>query len=342
MKSLANQSLFFAMFVVLISSCKSKKEEVKVMPVKVNTQTIQKVNRQQELSYSATIEPDNTALVGFAVPGVVNSISVEEGDPVGQGQLLAGIDATEYSNSLHIANASLEQTQDLYARLNELYLKGSLPAKDYIDIKTKVEQAKATKNITVKHISDSRLYSPISGIVTQRLIERGSAAAPGMVAFAIIKTDMVYARITVPESEVGKLKQGMETVVFVPTLNDTLKGKITIINPQADYKSKTYSVKIKLNNSQRKLLPGMLADVSINPNRNEQVIMIPAEAVVRDNDDLTYVYVVNAEKKAIRQRIFAGGITGTQELIVKEGLSEGDVIVTAGQLKLKDGAAVSF
>ena len=342
MKSFANQSLYFIASVVLFTSCGRKKEEVKPMPVNVNTQTIQKINRQQELSYSATIEPDNTALVGFAVPGVVNSIAVEEGDPVSQGQLLAGIDATEYSNSLNIANASLVQTQDLYTRLNELYVKGSLPAKDYIDIKTKVEQAKASKNITVKHISDSRLYSPISGIVTQRLIERGSAAAPGMVAFAIIKTDKVYAKITVPESEVGKLKQGMETVVFVPTLKDTLRGKITIINPQAESKSKTYSVKIKLNNSQRKLLPGMLADVSINPDRNEQVIMIPAEAVVRDNDDLTYVYVVNAEKKAIRKRIFAGGITGTQELIVKEGLSEGDVIVTAGQLKLKDGAAVNF
>jgi multidrug efflux pump subunit AcrA (membrane-fusion protein) len=85
MKSFANQSLFFAMFVVLLSSCESKKEEVKVMPVKVNTQTIQKVNRQQQLSYSATIEPDNTALVGFAVPGVVNNIAVEEGDPVSRG-----------------------------------------------------------------------------------------------------------------------------------------------------------------------------------------------------------------------------------------------------------------
>ncbi len=133
-----------------LAGCGSKEDEKQVQPAPVNvsTQHVQKINAFQELAYSATIEPDNTARIGFAVSGIVEQVAVKEGQSVKQGQFLASIDATEYSNALTIANASLEQAEDSYKRLNELYQKGSLPARDYIDIKTKLEQRK------LKHTSD--------------------------------------------------------------------------------------------------------------------------------------------------------------------------------------------
>lgn len=328
---------------LLTVSCNNKKEEQeKPQVVKVNVQKIQKVSRVQELNYSATIEADNTAQISFAVPGTVNNVGVKEGQTVQNGQLLASIDATTYSNALQIANLSYEQSVDTYNRLNELYVKGSLPEKDYIDIKTKLAQSAANKRISAKQIADTRLYAPMTGIITQRFIEKGSTAAPGIPAFSIIKTDMVYAKITVPESEVGILKQGMVANVFIPTLNDSIKGKISIINPQADDRSKTFTIKIKIDNGGQKLLPGMLAYVKVNPMKTEKVIVIPATAVIRDADDLTYVYVTNNDRRVVRKRITVGSITGMQEIIIKEGLNEGDIIVTAGQSRLKDGASVAF
>lgn len=343
MKAKSNSLLTLIALALLTVSCnKKKQEQEKTQAVRVNVQKIQKVDRLQELNYSATIEADNTAQVSFAVPGTVYYVAVNEGQTVQNGQLLASIDATTYSNALQIANLSYEQSLDTYHRLNELYVKGSLPEKDYIDIQTKLAQSAANKRISVKQITDTRLYAPMTGIITHRFIEKGSAAAPGMPAFSIIKTDMVYAKITVPESEVGILKQGMVANVFIPTLNDSIKGKISIINPQADDKSKTFTIKIKIDNGSQKLLPGMLAYVKVNPMKTEKVIVIPATAVVRDADDLTYVYVANIDKTVVRKRITVGSITGTQEIIIKEGLNEGDKIVTAGQSRLKDGALVSF
>lgn len=328
---------------LLSASCSNKNEGVeKPQAVKVNVQKIQKVDKLQELNYSATIEADNTAQISFAVPGTVNNVAVNEGQTVKNGQLLASIDATTYSNALQIANLSYEQSADTYKRLNQLYVKGSLPEKDYIDIQTKLAQSAANKRISAKQIADTRLYAPMTGIITHRFIEKGSTAAPGIPAFSIIKTDMVYAKITVPESEVGILKQGMTANVFIPTLNDSIKGKISIINPQADDKSKTFTIKIKIDNGSQKLLPGMLAYVKVNPMKTEKVIVIPATAVIRDADDITYVYVTNNNKTVIRKRITVGSITGMQEIIIKDGLSENDIIVTAGQSRLKDGAQVSF
>ncbi|WP_157305973.1 efflux RND transporter periplasmic adaptor subunit [Chitinophaga tropicalis] len=334
-------SLIF--LIAFCSSCGHKEEkQTSQVPVKVSISTIQRNDMPQIFSYSGTIEPDNTAQVGFAVSGIINGIYVQEGQLVKQGQLLATIDATEYSNALAIANAGLEQAEDLYARLNGLYEKGSLPAKDYIDIKTKLAQAKANKSINAKHIADSRLYAPITGIITEKKIEKGSTAAPGIPAFTIIKTDLVYARMSVPESEIGALQPGTVAKVFVPTLNDTITGKVSIINPQADAVSRTYIVKIKLDNSTNRLLPGMLTDISIVTGRQQAAIAIPATAVVRDADDLTYVFVANGENKAIRKRISTGRLTGASQVVITEGLNEGDKLITAGQTQLKDGSAISF
>ncbi|MBF4485723.1 efflux RND transporter periplasmic adaptor subunit [Flavobacterium sp. CSZ] len=334
--------LYSFMVLATVFGCNSKTEIKTVTPLKVTILPLKAINRLQQLNYSATIEADNTAQISFAVSGVVNNVAVQEGQTIRQGQLLASIDGTTYSNSLKISNASYVQSLDLFNRRNELYKKGSLPAKDYIDVKMQLEQAEANKRTSEKQLSDTRLYSPMTGIVTQRYIERGSSAAPGTPAFNIIKTDLVNAKITVPESEVGLLKQGMEAVVFIPTLNDSIIGRIDIINPQADDKSKSYTVKIKINNNNKRLLPGMLADVTIKPQRSEQVIAIPATSVVRDTDDLTYVYVIRNGNKAVRQRITVGKIIGKQEIIIQDGLKEKDKIVVQGQTRISDGDTVTF
>ena len=329
---------------LVLSSCGKEKEEEKreTPPQKVSVYQVGGAAQQQQMRYSGTIEPDNTAQIGFAVGGVVNNVSVQEGQHVRQGQLLASIDATEYTNSLAIANAGLEQAEDLYKRLHELYEKGSLPAKDFIDIKAKVAQARANKNISAKRIADSRLYAPMSGIVTRRSVERGSMAAPGVPAFTIIKTDQVYAMFSVPESEVGSLKSGMSGKVFIPTLRDTVSGKISIINPAADAVSRTYSVKLRLANPEQKLLPGMLTETIISTGKTVEALVVPAKAVIRDADNISFVYTVNEAKKAVKKRVTTGSLTGNSEVVIKDGIKPGDTIITSGQSSVKDGSPVSF
>jgi membrane fusion protein, multidrug efflux system len=326
----------------LLFSCSEKEEKkVKQSVVKVTVQQIQTHGQSEELKFSGTIEADNSVQIGFAVPGTISSVKVNEGQHVSAGQLLATIDATEYDNALLIASAGLEQAEDMYTRLNGLYLKGSLPAKDFIEIKTKLTQAKANKNLSVKRVGDTRLYAPMSGIITAKSIERGATAAPGVPAFTIIKTDQVYAKVTVPESEIGKVSKGQNAKVFISTLNETLTGKIAIINPQADPVSKSYSVKIQLKNAGGKLLPGMIAQTRIATGKAVAAITIPANAVIRDADDITYVFIAEDNQRVTRKRVTASGVQGN-DIIISDGLHQGDRVVIAGQTRLKDGALVTL
>ncbi|MEO6686938.1 MAG: biotin/lipoyl-binding protein, partial [Dyadobacter sp.] len=160
-KSTITPVFLFAFFTIFLAGCAAKEEkQVKQSPVKVTVQQIESHGEQEELSFSGTIEADNSVAIGFSVPGTVNSVRVSEGQFVNAGQLLATIDATEYDNALSIANAGLEQAEDMFTRLSGLYQKGSLPAKDFIEIKTKVAQAKANKNLSVKRVNDAKLYAP--------------------------------------------------------------------------------------------------------------------------------------------------------------------------------------
>jgi len=325
----------------LATSCQPEEKKTTATPIKVSVQVVEKHQQAKVLTYSGSIEAENRAQIGFSVPGVVNHIAAQEGQAVHEGQLLATLDDTEYQNALIIADASLEQAEDMYNRLNNLYQKGSLPEKDYIDIKTKLAQARANQRINAKHIRDSKLVSPMTGMITHKMIERGSAAAPGVPAFEVVKTDQVYARIAVPESEVGELAKGMAAGVFIPTLRDTVTGTITIINPQADEVSRTYIVKIKLNNANGRILPGMLTRVFIQSTLPNNAITIPATAIVRDADQVAYVFTSNTSKKAVRKRIEVTGITGNNEAVVS-GLVPGDQVVVAGQTRLKDGSAITL
>jgi membrane fusion protein (multidrug efflux system) len=339
---LRNSSLILLVSGALIACGKKGEEKPKTLaPTKVTLREITSGDQAEVLRYSGTVEAENMVQIGFSVPGTVTSVLVNEGQPVQAGQLLASIDPTEYDNALIIASAGLEQAEDMYTRLNGLYEKGSLPAKDYIDIKSKLAQAQANKNLAAKRVKDTKLYAPMSGIITGKLIEKGAMAAPGAPSFAIINTSRVYVKVSVPESEIGRLTKGQTANVSISTIAQELTGKIAIINPLADPVTKSFSVKIQLTNGQGKILPGMIADAEISTGQRVGVISVPATAVIRDADDLTYVFVAQGDSKVIRKRITASGLSG-DDVVISDGLQSGDRIVITGQTKLKDGAAISL
>lgn len=333
--------LFIISALILFSGCTEKREEEKERKIqKVEVTKIASNTEKEVLTYSGTIEADNTVSLGFSVAGRVANIYVQEGQKVKKGQLLASIDATSYKNAFDIADAGLELANDNYKRLEGLYSKGSLPERDFIAVKVAVAQANANKNISAKNLSDTKLYAPFSGMVTSKLTEMGAIAAPGVPAFTIMKTDKVYAQASISESEISKLKIGSEASVEIPSLDKTFLGKVAIVNHSADVLTRTFTVKVRLDNLESQLLPGMISNIKINTNNTQNIIAIPANTVLRDANDISYVYVVQ-HNTAIKKRVTVGNFTGNN-VIVTDGLTTNDVLVSKGYTNIKDGQEVTF
>ncbi len=155
-----------------------------------------------------------------------------------------------------------------------------------------------------------------------------------------MKTDKVYAKASITESEIAKLKIGKAATVSIASLDKTFKGKVDILNPSADELTRTFNVKVRLNNSDNQLLPGMISTIKIETGNVVDVISIPSVAIVRNADNILFVYVAE-NGKAIKKRVTVGDFKNN-DIIITSGLKIGDKVLIEGQKNVKEGQAISL
>lgn len=182
--------LTLAAISAMVTSCGFKKEKSTVIsPVKVDViaanGTAQSVGRQ----YSGTVEGGEGADMSFTVAGTLKGIYVEPGQKVRKGQLLAEIDAASLQNASAVAEATLAQAQDAYTRLKKLHDANALPDIQWVDVQSKLHQAENAAAIARRAVGDARIYSPVNGVVAEKLAEVGQTVAP---AVPVVKEDCIY------------------------------------------------------------------------------------------------------------------------------------------------------
>lgn len=309
--------------------------------IPVIVQPVTRIETQGVIEVSGALKADKTAPLAFLVPGKVDRVQVDEGDRVERGQLLATVESHDYRNNLEIAEASLFRAKDAYDRFEPLYREGAFAEKNFIELKAGLAQAEAARNIARKALADTRLCAPIAGIVGGKGIEVGQMVSAQVHAFTIVKTDLIYARLAVPESEIGQLAPGQKADVTITALDGRIvRGKVTMIGAVADDRTRTYPVEIELANPDAVLRPGMLAQATILTEKPVEKLTVPGRAIVRDADNLTYVFVVAPSKSlAQRRRVTPGAVLGNG-IEIRNGLAPEDLVIVAGQHKLGDGAPI--
>jgi len=329
-----------------ISGCKPDETKGNVVQltaqIPVTVRQAASVSARDIITVSGTLEADKTAPLSFLVPGKVNRVYVDEGDRVKAGTLLATLDPADYGSSLSMAEASLTRAQDAYKRYEPLYREGAFTEKNLIELKTGLAQAKAGHAMARKALADTKLHASISGIVAVKGIELGQLVSPQMVAFTLVKTDVIFARVSVPESEIGQVKPGQKADVTVPALGDRrFTGNVTMIGAKADERTRTYPVKIRLANPEGILRDGMIARTGILTDRTVNTLTVPGHAIVRDAANLTCLFVADRKKGlAQKRRVVPGGTFG-HEIEIQSGITADDAVIISGQHRLDDGTPIA-
>jgi RND family efflux transporter MFP subunit len=327
---------------ILLSCSKEKKNQTDapVNSIAVVTSTVEKRQSDRQISISGNIEGDKTVRIGFLVAGKISYIAAEEGQKINKGQLVSSLEATNYAIGKELADVQVAQTQDEYQRLKIMHDRKSISDSDFSKITHGLEQAKAQQKLQAKNLSDTRLYSPISGVLLKKNAEVGEITAAGTPLFVISDISTVKAIAYIPESELQHVRIGQEANVLVSSLGENFKGKITEVGSAADPSSRAFTVKITIQNPKQSIRPGMIAEAKINSDVKTEFLAIPTESVLRNLNNQNIVYVVDKVKnKAFERKVSLGALTDNYIEIVA-GLNPGDVIVTSGQNKLTDGADV--
>jgi RND family efflux transporter MFP subunit len=204
-------------------------------------------------------------------------------------------------------------------------------------------EADARLQVAAKALSDATLVAPIDGYVDMRGIEPGETASPGRAVFRIVRLDPIEVNVGVPETDIHLVRVGQKAVVTLPALpGQSFEGTIRIINVAADPGTRTYMTRISLPNPGHVLKIGMVAEANIACDCKISMMTVPGEAIVRDDQGATMVFVHFPEqRRAYSKRVKIGAFRGT-EVEIKEGLSGNESIVIAGQDYLRDGMPVTI
>jgi membrane fusion protein (multidrug efflux system) len=344
---------------VLIASCSPEKgTESLSEPIPIRIGEIHPVADYETITVSGSVvSPHEPSTVSFLVSGKVDFVGPREGDYVKRGQRIAAIDPLDYRLGVAAAAAQLEQAkvglrraEDEYERMKFLYDSKSLAPNDYEKFKAtldtareKVRQAAANDQLAQKHLSDATLVAPIDGYIDMRAIEPGETASPGKPVFRIARLDPVEINVGVPETDIHRVRIGQEASITFPALpNQSFQGTVRIINVAADPGTRTYMTRIRVPNPRHVIRIGMVAEAKIVGDQKISMMTVPGEAIVRDDQGATMVFVYFPEQRRVySNRVKIGTFRGT-EVEIKEGLSGNESIVIAGQDHLRDGMLVTI
>ena len=330
--------------ILLGSSCQKQaaKSSMKA-PTRVKTQVVSPGMMDNAQTYVGMVEEREATAVSFTGMGVVKRVLVREGQAVGKGQLIAEMDDTQARNLLSGAEAQMTQANDALERYKMLHDNGSLPEVQWVEIQSKVAQAKSQLEVAKKNLADCRLVAPVSGVIGKKLIGAGETALPSQAVVSILDISAVKVKVAVPEAEIGGINASTPTNIQVEAINGSYQGGQIEKGVQADALTHTYDIRINVANGDRKLLPGMVANVRFVSDGSQAIgsKMIPVTAVQKKSDGSLFVWTVGKDSTAHRMTVTIGQTQGNYVNVI-DGLSIGDRIVTEGYQKLSENTKVVF
>jgi RND family efflux transporter MFP subunit len=243
-----------------------------------------------------------------------------------QNRALAEITYARYKK---MADAKAISRQEM----DQMETQNKIAALEYERIQETVDRAAAGLSEAGVYLGFTRIYAPAAGMITEKKIDVGSMAAPGMPLFTLEDTSAFQAEITLDESLSGKFKPGMPALVFIEALKRPFKGRIREILPAIDTLSRSFTVKIALAGAPG-LRTGLYAQARI-PAGAKEVILAPLQALVVKGQ-LTGVYAVD-DRGVIAYRLVRTGKTYGNSVEILSGLVGKDRIIVQGVEKAVDG-----
>ncbi|MEW6770614.1 MAG: efflux RND transporter periplasmic adaptor subunit [Bacillota bacterium] len=204
-------------------------------------------------------------------------------------------------------------------------------------VPAQLEQARAALAAARANAANMLVTAPVSGTVAARNVDPGELVSPQTPALTVVNIDTVVVEAGASDRQVNRLKPGREVKVRVAAVRDTpFVGRVASVSPAADPRTKTYAVKVELENPGHLIKPGMLAEIDLSA--GTEGVLVPCDAVVHQNHT-PVVFVVRGDKAVLR-RVETGDTDG-RSVIIRKGVAPGDRVVVAGQDRLADGVPVA-
>jgi membrane fusion protein, multidrug efflux system len=283
------------------------------------------------------------------VTGKVVKIAFEPGSQVAAGDLLVQQDISEEKARLRSAQATAKLAQINFERSEKLLPEKVISQSDYDNNRAKLTQAQAEVENIKAVIAKKTIRAPFTGRLGIRMINLGQVINDGQAIVALQALDPIFANFLLPQQQLARIQKGLAVRVTSDALpGQVVTGKITAINPEVDAATRNIRVQATLSNSDEQLRPGMYANVAVVLPKEEDVLTIPATAVLYAPYSDS-VFVIEETKgspdgkpagQTVRQQFVRLGEKRGDFIAVISGLKPDETVVSTGVFKLRNGQAV--
>ncbi len=287
----------------------NQKEKEALVPIKGFR--VGRFNFEDSLNALGTIKGAMEFKLSFEVPGTVSSINYHEGERYEEGALLVSLRQDDILLRLKRAQAEFNKTQTQGKIADEkvkdhekLYAMGAIPKTTLDSVKLEAQSSKfeaESSRLEVKAneamLEKSNLYAPSAGMIGDLNVEEGETITPNTLLGTHIMTEFVYAEFGVVERDVNKIALGQKAKVFVDAFPDkTFEGVIENIAPVVSGTSRTATVRVRVENPDRLLLPGMFARIRILLYSKKNTLIVPTDSV-QGNEGQQFIYIIHSKKE---------------------------------------------
>ncbi len=272
------------------------------------------------------------------IGGLVTQINFTEGQPVEKDAVLFKLDDVILQAELDQVKASLELSQSTYDRAAELLRRGSGTVAARDEALAQLTNDKAALALAEARIAKTVIKAPFGGVIGLRNVSVGDYVAVGDNLVTLSDIEELKVDFRIPELFLAEVATGQELTVRVDALpGENFTGEVFAIDPQVDVNGRALVIRATLANPEGRLRPGLFARVDVVLERRPGALLLPEAALMPTKEGQTVFRVVEGVVELVPVEI---GLRRKGEVEVLSGLSEGDIVVTGGQLKLRPGVPV--
>ena len=306
----------------------------------VEANKVTSIRMSQGITAVGSLRSDESVTIRPEVSGRISEIGFREGQRVSKGATLVRFDASVQRAELEQTEANLGLSKSRLERSRDLFTKGFISTQARDEAESNFKIAQANYDLSQARLKKLEIKAPFSGIVGLRMVSIGDYVKDGQDIVNLEEIDPLKVDFRIPEIYLKQVAAGQALQITLDAFpNQIFRGKVFAINPLVDTNGRSIVIRAMVQNTEARLRPGMFARVRLLFSDERDSVAVPEQSLIPVGDDQYLFKVVDGRAQRFKVEI---GQRRDGKVEVLQGLAVGDMVVTAGQLKLRDGSQVKI
>jgi membrane fusion protein, multidrug efflux system len=294
------------------------------------------------IEVQAKVEGDEDVTIGAETMGTVTNVLVKAGDKVSKGQVLATLDDKMMQESVAEVKTQLDLATTVYNRQKNLWDQKIGSEVQYLQAKANMESMEKRMSSVQEQWNKTRIKSPINGTIDEVAIKVGQSVAPGVPAVRVVNLSSLKVKGEVAESYISKIKSGSDVVLSFPDMNKEVKTKLSYSGKAINRLNRTFNVEVRLSPKDGDFHPNQVVVLKI-ADYASKAFTVPVGAVQKSSDgEFVYIAANESGKTVAKRKTVTSGMTYNGLTEIKNGLAEGDRVITNGYQNVVEGDQVKI